>query len=145
MTEGWEAEAKKPAPFRAGFRTSGRGERSAEQRPDADAGIDPAFVDHLDRDIEDHRKADIGDPAIALDIFGDDIRRDTHQRHREDQPDDQYAGMLARGAGHREHRSEEHTSELQSLMRISYAVFCLKKKQQTVKTHHTYTHTYHNP
>src|SRR3546814_7643264 len=28
-------------------------------------------------------------------------------------------------------RSEEHTSELQSLMRISYAVFCLKKKTQT--------------
>src|SRR3546814_8358553 len=32
-------------------------------------------------------------------------------------------------------RSEEHTSELQSLMRISYAVFCLKHK----KTHHLYT------
>src|SRR3546814_1694132 len=31
-------------------------------------------------------------------------------------------------------RSEEHTSELQSLMRISYAVFCLKKKKNT-KTH----------
>src|SRR3546814_6197404 len=30
-------------------------------------------------------------------------------------------------------RSEEHTSELQSLMRISYAVFCLKKKQKTHK------------
>src|SRR3546814_6073997 len=30
-------------------------------------------------------------------------------------------------------RSEEHTSELQSLMRISYAVFCLKKKTQTKK------------
>src|SRR3546814_10441446 len=30
-----------------------------------------------------------------------------------------------------EPRSEEHTSELQSLMRISYAVFCLKKKNQT--------------
>src|SRR3546814_8349798 len=29
-------------------------------------------------------------------------------------------------------RSEEHTSELQSLMRISYAVFCLKKKKHTV-------------
>src|SRR3546814_7546588 len=29
-------------------------------------------------------------------------------------------------------RSEEHTSELQSLMRISYAVFCLKKKTQTL-------------
>src|SRR3546814_7895256 len=31
-------------------------------------------------------------------------------------------------------RSEEHTSELQSLMRISYAVFCLKKKTNTTKT-----------
>src|SRR3546814_3104182 len=30
-----------------------------------------------------------------------------------------------------EKRSEEHTSELQSLMRISYAVFCLKKKKKT--------------
>src|SRR3546814_10620972 len=32
-----------------------------------------------------------------------------------------------------ETRSEEHTSELQSLMRISYAVFCLKKKTNTIK------------
>src|SRR3546814_8459345 len=30
------------------------------------------------------------------------------------------------------HRSEEHTSELQSLMRISYAVFCLKKKKHII-------------
>src|SRR3546814_2328258 len=30
-------------------------------------------------------------------------------------------------------RSEEHTSELQSLMRISYAVFCLKKKKENIK------------
>src|SRR3546814_6556132 len=40
-------------------------------------------------------------------------------------------------------RSEEHTSELQSLMRISYAVFCLKKKKQKNKPsyrHHTYQH-----
>src|SRR3546814_4514810 len=36
------------------------------------------------------------------------------------------AGLLQRG-----NRSEEHTSELQSLMRISYAVFCLKKKKNT--------------
>src|SRR3546814_3810769 len=34
-------------------------------------------------------------------------------------------------------RSEEHTSELQSLMRISYAVFCLKKKNTTHNTTHT--------
>src|SRR3546814_7987605 len=35
-------------------------------------------------------------------------------------------------------RSEEHTSELQSLMRISYAVFCLKKKTQITSTHYIY-------
>src|SRR3546814_8024707 len=32
-------------------------------------------------------------------------------------------------------RSEEHTSELQSLMRISYAAFCLKNKRTTIETH----------
>src|SRR3546814_2068191 len=37
-------------------------------------------------------------------------------------------------------RSEEHTSELQSLMRISYAVFCLKKKKKT-KDEHEHRHT----
>src|SRR3546814_7052869 len=36
-------------------------------------------------------------------------------------------------AGLRRRRSEEHTSELQSLMRISYAVFCLKKKKKNTK------------
>src|SRR3546814_7162028 len=35
------------------------------------------------------------------------------------------------------HRSEEHTSELQSLLRISYAVFCLKKKNTTHPPHRT--------
>src|SRR3546814_3105534 len=38
---------------------------------------------------------------------------------------------LGLGNRHVERRSEEHTSELQSLMRISYAVFCLKKKNKT--------------
>src|SRR3546814_5733107 len=36
-------------------------------------------------------------------------------------------------------RSEEHTSELQSLMRISYAVFCLKKKQNEHIQYNTHT------
>src|SRR3546814_5759833 len=39
------------------------------------------------------------------------------------------AGAGCRGSGDAAWRSEEHTSELQSLMRISYAVFCLKKKK----------------
>src|SRR3546814_2678774 len=47
-------------------------------------------------------------------------------------------GMKVRRA--RRRRSEEHTSELQSLMRISYAVFCLKKKKQ--KIHQKYKHAY---
>src|SRR3546814_2987151 len=38
--------------------------------------------------------------------------------------------------GKAEARSEEHTSELQSLMRISYAVFCLKKKKQLDTKHY---------
>src|SRR3546814_2649885 len=42
-------------------------------------------------------------------------------------------------------RSEEHTSELQSLMRISYAVFCLKKKKKTTRKMHTTTITHTNP
>src|SRR3546814_2179186 len=50
---------------------------------------------------------------------------------------------------HTHRRSEEHTSELQSLMRISYAVFCLKKKiknsrtQSNTTSQHTHTNEYH--
>src|SRR3546814_7516435 len=38
-------------------------------------------------------------------------------------------------------RSEEHTSELQSLMRISYAVFCLKKKKKKEHYHQKHIHS----
>src|SRR3546814_5460904 len=46
------------------------------------------------------------------------------------------AALITRGLAEMQRRSEEHTSELQSLMRISYAVFCLKKKNhyQPTKT-----------
>src|SRR3546814_3406030 len=43
-------------------------------------------------------------------------------------------------AAARRRRSEEHTSELQSLMRISYAVFCLKKKKTNIHNTHMITH-----
>src|SRR3546814_6685664 len=48
--------------------------------------------------------------------------------------------VISRADNHqaRLERSEEHTSELQSLMRISYAVFCLKKKIHNKKTHNIY-------
>src|SRR3546814_8517069 len=41
-------------------------------------------------------------------------------------------------------RSEEHTSELQSLMRISYAVFCMKKKKVNTNNNHILPHTHIN-
>src|SRR3546814_7724855 len=63
----------------------------------------------------------------------------------------QQADAVARdppGSRDRAARSEEHTSELQSLMRISYAVFCLKKKKQkdtnTPLTQHLRSHINHN-
>src|SRR3546814_8914957 len=51
------------------------------------------------------------------------------------------AGRFSMGG--RSKRSEEHTSELQSLMRISYAVFCLKKKIKSPVTERTEDHTHH--
>src|SRR3546814_6044750 len=45
--------------------------------------------------------------------------------------------FLRRRRKYETRRSEEHTSELQSLMRISYAVFCLKKKKTPQKPDHT--------
>src|SRR3546814_5023556 len=70
-----------------------------------------------------------GDDRLAsLDLVEDgqvgqrcDPRRDRHR----------HALRLRDLLTRERHRSEEHTSELQSLMRISYAVFCLKKKKQT--------------
>src|SRR3546814_2544325 len=59
--------------------------------------------------------------------------RTAHLSHTRRGPDDRAAGQPR--------RSEEHTSELQSLMRISYAVFCLKKKN----TKTTNTTQNHNP
>src|SRR3546814_1401133 len=51
------------------------------------------------------------------------------REHHEERLDVLRAAADELGSSTVEERSEEHTSELQSLMRISYAVFCLKKKQ----------------
>src|SRR3546814_1808722 len=76
-------------------------------------------------------------------VRGDDDRRWRRQCARDDGQADipgsgtgttgvRHAAMTA-SFGERRSRSEEHTSELQSLMRISYAVFCLKKKKKRYK------------
>src|SRR3546814_2720385 len=54
-----------------------------------------------------------------------------HRQHHVDDASSEVRSVDARGVERLEIRSEEHTSELQSLMRISYAVFCLKKKKET--------------
>src|SRR3546814_7330753 len=64
------------------------------------------------------RRSDDGLGAAAVAALGD--RRRVREPRR--------LCRSRRGAA----RSEEHTSELQSLMRISYAVFCLKKKKKTM-------------
>src|SRR3546814_7392192 len=51
--------------------------------------------------------------------------------------DDCHAPLSPRRCPSRQARSEEHTSELQSLMRISYADFCLKKKTTKNRPNHT--------
>src|SRR3546814_9180117 len=77
-----------------------------------------------------HGAADAGAPQLG--VHHDPARRfrvgrrvdiDVHEPF--EMPDHRHLGLA--------HRSEEHTSELQSLMRISYAVFCLKKNT-TYKT-----------
>src|SRR3546814_8742804 len=66
-------------------------------------------------------------------LLGDQARFDTlaqHRRHRDVGDAERIDQILL--VAHRVVRSEEHTSELQSLMRNSYAVFCLKKKKNTI-------------
>src|SRR3546814_10084134 len=84
----------------------------------------------------------VGDPLAETDAgVDDDLRRVDPGRHARRDAVAQHvidveqrvriAAALVRVALCRRGRSEEHTSELQSLMRISYAVFCLKKKNTT--------------
>src|SRR3546814_7631207 len=78
-------------------------------------------------------------PARAAGGRGDAARSDSLRRRpagarpalRDRRVEDRARAGLAGG------RSEEHTSELQSLMRISYAVFCLKKKKLTISHNDT--------
>src|SRR3546814_7866290 len=67
-----------------------------------------------------------------------------HRKHRRHSLQRRHHGPfqrvgMAEFQEQQEQRSEEHTSELQSLMRISYAVFCLKKKTKNKRTQSQYT------
>src|SRR3546814_8705128 len=70
------------------------------------------------------------DPDLAAELLSEGAER---------------AQAIVRDSQGQASRSEEHTSELQSLMRISYAVFCLKKKNNSsvARYNATYTHSYY--
>src|SRR3546814_2345761 len=72
----------------------------------------------------------------------EDARRDqdTARPCRRAREDRDRQGTQSRTRDRVVERSEEHTSELQSLMRISYAVFCLKKKKQKTQNQIEYNH-----
>src|SRR3546814_8969006 len=86
--------------------------------------------DDRDRNHQPVRPAEEGNEGRDGQNQGDDADQD--------RSDIEHGANVARRPGpgkslsvrRRQHRSEEHTSELQSLMRISYAVFCLKKKKK---------------
>src|SRR3546814_3573328 len=74
------------------------------------------------------RHTEAGAPRPAAPFIADAaVELELAELHRVEQIDSIIVDFAALAAGVGE-RSEEHTSELQSLMRISYAVFCLKKK-----------------
>src|SRR3546814_7415493 len=82
-----------------------------------------------DRDLRRQRVARAGVSQRSRLRCG---RRREGNRHRLSVTADQAAADVVGQCRGAQMRSEEHTSELQSLMRISYAVFCLKKNKQAI-------------
>src|SRR3546814_5018310 len=88
-----------------------------------------ALTDGLNRwdDTDKSEASDLARSIAKVARFTDEFARD--QAILVGRPIEHAERVLANWEKARLNRSEEHTSELQSLMRISYAVFCLKKKK----------------
>src|SRR3546814_3550535 len=90
-------------------------------------------VDHRRHVVVRRQQAGLGHDAVAV-VVGvagkSDVEAILHP--------DQSLHRMRRGRVHADPRSEEHTSELQSLMRISYAVFCLTKKKKEIQKRNQY-------
>src|SRR3546814_3628675 len=83
--------------------------------------------------VRSHGRHGRNGAAIAFRLWhGPDVGAGTHDRHARNHIGGRHLSVDSYGHPRRI-RSEEHTSELQSLMRISYAVFCLKKKNKHTK------------
>src|SRR3546814_3843530 len=112
------------------------------RRPPSSTRTDTLFpYTTLSRSVDGARTRPAGHPRRPH----DHRRCDRHRLHQKPPPrfrHGQSAGPDPESArDRRQLRSEEHTSELQSLMRISYAVFCLKKNTITKKTKQPSTST----
>src|SRR3546814_1568252 len=94
-----------------------RGEKQQARADQAFQRPEAAAQQPVDR--PDHRLA-----RTAAELVGDDAKDDERAEEQPGESQNRPTRFGARGFGG---RSEEHTSELQSLMRSSYAVFCLKK------------------
>src|SRR3546814_5802253 len=103
-----------------------------------DIGIFRIIGRKVRRDIDGVRAAALKQGRTACEMIDQNAERQRLQllpvgaafglRHGNEVPPVENAGHVAKRKERARQRSEEHTSELQSLMRISYAVFCLKKK-----------------
>src|SRR3546814_1636450 len=113
--------------FERGIAEAGRGQGDAEGH-----AVGTKTGRHRNsRKPEQIEEVGVGaEPAVRADRIREHVGHPVGGRRRRQQ---QYVGPRPFGLGaaaQRLQRSEEHTSELQSLMRISYAVFCLKKKKK---------------
>src|SRR3546814_9711763 len=111
--------------FSRGFKSGGFTQRVFPPEPEA-----PSFAPEFARLFEVGLKTELFDRRLRLNIAAFDTKYTDLQIIVADgfAPKVRNAGR-ARIRGVEVERSEEHTYELQSLMRISYAVFCLKKKK----------------
>src|SRR3546814_4074466 len=135
-------------PYATLFLSVGAGRVGVEVHHVGHARVDVAAHDHvavrirgaaLDREHADHFGR-LGNALLAGDRAGDvddlqaaaALRRDAFELGVDPAPCGADAARVGLRVRQCVARSEEHTSELQSLMRISYAVFCLKKKKTTI-------------
>src|SRR3546814_4402378 len=88
-------------------------------------GATLAAFDHHTLDLDMPRAMDLNRVFTVLGEAGIRVRS---MRTKSNRLEELFVRMTGSNAA--QQRSEEHTSELQSLMRLSYAVFCLKKKKQ---------------
>src|SRR3546814_6669217 len=95
-------------------------------------GLDFSALQELRTALDDSRR--LLDEAQGLSFDVEQARRTFGRLYPDSYGADASAGQMARDA-----RSEEHTSELQSLMRSSYAVFCLNK--HTIYIYPVHSHT----